>query len=82
MSFVGVSGKGTIRNCALYHGITEHTITRQMKKEFDFLELNTEIIKGVPKGQRPIEAQDATHSLNKDVLHINNANVFDKMSKI
>jgi len=61
MSFVGVSGKRTMRNCARYAGMTEHTIARQMKKEFDFLELNTEIIKEVPKGRHRIAAQDATH---------------------
>lgn len=42
---IGVAGKRTFRNLSRYLGITEHTIARQMTKVFDFVGLNTELIK-------------------------------------
>ena len=42
---IGVVGNRTFRNLSRYLEITEHTISRQMTKVFDFVGLNTELIK-------------------------------------
>ena len=42
---IGIAGKRTFRNLARYLQITEHTIARQMSKAFDFISLNTELVK-------------------------------------
>jgi len=42
---IGSAGKKTFRNLARYIEKAEHTFSRQMKKTFDFISLNTELIK-------------------------------------
>ena len=42
---IGIVGNRTFRNLARYMQITEHTFSRQMSKAFDFIGLNTELIK-------------------------------------
>ena len=42
---IGIAGKRTFRNLARYMEITEHTFARQMTKVFDFIGLNSELIK-------------------------------------
>ena len=58
---IGVAGKRTFRNLARYMEITEHTFARQMSKMFDFVGLNTELIKASKtSGDILIAAQDAS----------------------
>ena len=42
---IGIAGKRTFRNLARYMQMTEHTFMRQMEKFFDFVGLNTEMLK-------------------------------------
>jgi hypothetical protein len=42
---IGIAGRKTFRNLARYMQLEEHTFARQMSKAFDFLGLNTELIK-------------------------------------
>jgi len=58
---IGVVGRRTFRNLSRYLEITEHTIARQMTKAFDFVGLNTELIKSARKDDDIyIAAQDET----------------------
>lgn len=58
---IGAAGKRTFRNLARYMQITEHTFSRQMAKAFDFMSLNTEIIKTArAENDVWIGAQDAS----------------------
>jgi len=49
--FIGIAGKRTFRNLSRYLEITEHTIARQMTKAFNFVGLNTELIKAAKKDE-------------------------------
>jgi hypothetical protein len=59
---IGITGKRNFRNLARYMQITEHTFSRQMSKAFDFIGLNTELIKASKQNDNEIliAAQDAT----------------------
>jgi len=58
---IGIAGKRTFRNLARYMEITEHTFSRQMVKAFDFIGLNTEMIRASKNNKDIlIAAQDAT----------------------
>lgn len=58
---IGSVGKKTFRNLARYMQITEHTFSRQMAKAFDFIGLNTAMIKAAKDdGDVLIAAQDAS----------------------
>ena len=58
---IGVAGNRTFRNLARYMQITEHTFSRQMSKTFDFIDLNTELIKTSKKdADELIAAHDAS----------------------
>lgn len=59
--FIGVVGKRTPRNLSRFLGFEEHTISRQMNKDMDFISVNTELIKSIKKDDSIfIAAQDAT----------------------
>ena len=59
--FIGIAGKRTFKNLARYMQLTQHTFLRQMAKAFDFIGLNTEMIKSSKKdGDIFIGAQDAS----------------------
>jgi len=59
--FIGITGKRTFRNLARYMQIDEHTFSRQMAKAFNFIGLNTEMIKSSKNnGEILIAAQDAS----------------------
>ena len=47
--FIGIAGKRTFKNLARYMEITQHTFLRQMAKIFDFMGLNTEMLKASKK---------------------------------
>jgi hypothetical protein len=58
---IGSAGKKTFRNIARYAEITEHTIARQMSKAFDFIGLNSELIKAsMAENDEVIAAQDTS----------------------
>lgn len=58
---IGITGKRTFRNLARYMGKDEHTFARQMEKDINFAELNTEMIKETKgKDEVMIGAQDAS----------------------
>lgn len=58
---IGIAGKRTFRNLARYMQMAEHTFSRQMEKAFDFIGLNTEMIKATrSEGDVLIAAQDAS----------------------
>ncbi|MFI5140670.1 MAG: hypothetical protein ACHQIM_22825, partial [Sphingobacteriales bacterium] len=60
--FIGIAGKRTFRNLARYMQLDEHTFSRQMAKVFDFIGLNTEMIKSSKKNDEIlIAAQDASY---------------------
>ena len=59
--FIGVAGKRTFKNLARYMELTQHTFLRQMTKAFDFIGLNTEMLKTSKKNDEIlIAAQDAS----------------------
>ena len=58
---IGAVGKKTFRNLSRYTGLEEHTFSRQMAKVFDFIGLNTEMIKALKNDDNVlIAAQDAS----------------------
>lgn len=58
---IGIAGRRTFRNLARYLQIDEHTFSRHMKKAFDFIGLNAELIKANKEdGDILIAAQDAS----------------------
>jgi len=58
---IGSVGKKTFRNLARYMQIAEHTFARQMAKAFDFVGLNTALIKDSKvEGDVLLAAQDAS----------------------
>ena len=60
-SLIGSVGKKTFRNLARYAQITEHTFGRQMAKVFDFVGLNTALLKNsMGDGDVLLAAQDAS----------------------
>ena len=60
---IGAVGNRTFRNLSRYLEITEHTISRQMAKMFDFVGLNTELIKSAKKSDDIyIAAHDSSFS--------------------
>jgi hypothetical protein len=59
---IGITGKRTFRNLSRYFTMHEKTFSRQMSKVFDFLGLNTELIRSAKSdGDVLIAAQDATY---------------------
>ena|SRR3990167_8327825 len=63
---IGASGKRTFRNLSRYLNLAEHTFSRQMVKVFDFIGLNTELIKSNKENDDIfIAAQDARSNFNK-----------------
>lgn len=58
---IGAAGKRTFRNLARYMEITEHTFSRHMAKAFDFIGLNSQMIKASKRdGDIFIAAHDAS----------------------
>jgi hypothetical protein len=58
---LGTMGKKNFRNLSRYTEIDEHTFGRQMAKSFDFIGLNTELIKEAFDGSKmTVASQDST----------------------
>lgn len=61
LGMIGIIGKRTYRNLARHTEMHEQTFSRQMAKSFDFMGLNTELIKTAKEENAVfIAAQDAT----------------------
>lgn len=64
-AFIASAGKKTMRNLSRYAGIVEQTIARQMAKKFDFLRLNTELIKDYKADSDEVVAAQDTSFVSK-----------------